>query len=48
MGHVEASHISHTLPNGRVLLDDTSFRIGEGTKAALIGPNGPARPRCCG
>ena len=43
MGHVEAAHISHTLPDGRVLLDDVSFRIGDGTKAALIGPNGAGK-----
>src|SRR6185437_10528486 len=24
MGHVEAAHLSHTLPDGRVLLDDVS------------------------
>jgi ATPase subunit of ABC transporter with duplicated ATPase domains len=43
VGYVEASHISHTLPNGRVLLDDVSFRVGEGVKAALIGPNGAGK-----
>jgi ATPase subunit of ABC transporter with duplicated ATPase domains len=43
VGHVEASHISHTLPDGRLLLDDVSFRVGEGTKAALIGPNGAGK-----
>ena len=40
MGHIEVAHLSHTLPDGRVLLDDASFRIGEGTAAALVGPNG--------
>ncbi len=43
MGHVEAAHVSHTLPDGRVLLDEVSFRIGDGTKAALIGPNGAGK-----
>ena len=43
MGHVEAAHVSHTLPDGRVLLDDVSFRVGEGTKAALVGPNGAGK-----
>jgi ATPase subunit of ABC transporter with duplicated ATPase domains len=43
VGHVEAAHLSHTLPNGRVLLDDVSFRIGEGVTAALIGPNGAGK-----
>jgi ATPase subunit of ABC transporter with duplicated ATPase domains len=43
VGHVEAAHISHMLPDGRVLLDDASFRVGDGTKAALIGPNGAGK-----
>ncbi|MGA3151772.1 MAG: ABC-F family ATP-binding cassette domain-containing protein [Streptosporangiaceae bacterium] len=43
MGHVEAAHVSHTLPDGRVLLDDVSFRIRDGAVAALIGPNGAGK-----
>ncbi|HEX4059659.1 MAG TPA: ABC-F family ATP-binding cassette domain-containing protein [Streptosporangiaceae bacterium] len=43
MGHITAAHLSHTLPDGRVLLDDISFRVGEGTTAALIGPNGAGK-----
>lgn len=43
MGHVEIGHVSHTLPNGRVLLDDVSFRVGEGVIAALVGPNGAGK-----
>ena len=43
MGHVEAAHLSHVLPDGRVLLDDVSFRDGEGVIAALIGPNGAGK-----
>ena len=43
MGHVEAAHVSYVLPDGRVLLDDVSFRVGEGTVAALIGPNGAGK-----
>jgi ATPase subunit of ABC transporter with duplicated ATPase domains len=43
MGHVEAAHLSHVLPDGRVLLDDVSFRVGEGVVAALIGPNGAGK-----
>jgi ATPase subunit of ABC transporter with duplicated ATPase domains len=43
VGHVEAAHISHALPDGRQLLDDVSFRVGEGTVAALVGPNGAGK-----
>ncbi len=43
MGHVEVGHISHALPDGRTLLDDVSFRVGEGVTAALVGPNGAGK-----
>jgi ATPase subunit of ABC transporter with duplicated ATPase domains len=43
VGHVEVAHVGHTLPDGRVLLDDASFRIGEGATAALVGPNGAGK-----
>ena len=43
MGHLEAAHLSHLLPDGRLLLDDVSFRVGEGMTAALIGPNGAGK-----
>jgi ATPase subunit of ABC transporter with duplicated ATPase domains len=43
VGHVEAAHLSHALPDGRVLLDDVSFRVGDGITAALIGPNGAGK-----
>ena len=43
MGHVEVAHVHHVLPDGRVLLDDASFRVGEGTVAALVGPNGAGK-----
>src|SRR5690349_19955256 len=42
-GHVEVAHVSHVLPDERTLLDDVSFRIGEWTTAALVGPNGAAK-----
>lgn len=38
MGHIEVSRLTYALPDGRLLLDDVSFRVGEGTKAALVGP----------
>jgi ATPase subunit of ABC transporter with duplicated ATPase domains len=43
VGHIEVAHLTHTLPNGRVLLDDVSFRISEGMTAAIIGPNGAGK-----
>src|ERR687889_242601 len=33
----------HTLSDGRMLLDDVSFRIGEGARAALVGENGAGK-----
>jgi ATPase subunit of ABC transporter with duplicated ATPase domains len=45
VGHVEVAHVSHDLPDERLLLDDASFRIGEGegVTAALVGPNGAGK-----
>jgi ATPase subunit of ABC transporter with duplicated ATPase domains len=43
VGHIEVAHVSHTLPDGRVLLDDVSFRVGDGMVAALVGPNGAGK-----
>ncbi|TDC99269.1 ABC-F family ATP-binding cassette domain-containing protein [Nonomuraea deserti] len=43
MGHVEVGHLTYVLPDGRPLLNDVSFRIGEGVKAALVGPNGAGK-----
>ncbi|WP_433498491.1 ABC-F family ATP-binding cassette domain-containing protein [Sphaerimonospora sp. CA-214678] len=43
MGHIEVGHLTYVLPDGRPLLDDVSFRIGEGVKAALVGPNGAGK-----
>jgi ATPase subunit of ABC transporter with duplicated ATPase domains len=40
---VEVAHLSHWLPDGRMLIDDASFRVGEGTTAALVGPNGAGK-----
>ena len=43
MGYVDVAHVSVLLPDGRVLLDDVGFRVGEGTKAALVGANGAGK-----
>ncbi|MER5938676.1 ATP-binding cassette domain-containing protein [Streptomyces sp. NPDC001928] len=43
MGHLEASHLEYYLPDGRILLGDVSFRVGEGAVAALVGANGAGK-----
>ena len=43
MGHVEVSQLRYVLPDGRVLLDDVNFRVGEGSKVALVGANGTGK-----
>ena len=43
MGHIDVSHVTYSLPDGRFLLSDVSFRVGEGQVAALVGPNGAGK-----
>ncbi|WP_019875578.1 ABC-F family ATP-binding cassette domain-containing protein [Sporichthya polymorpha] len=43
MGHVDVSRLQHRLPDGRLLLDEVSFRVGDGAKVALVGANGSGK-----
>ncbi|MGG7464830.1 ABC-F family ATP-binding cassette domain-containing protein [Plantibacter sp. YIM 135347] len=43
MGYIDVSDVTYTLNDGRVLLDEVSFRVGEGVTAALIGANGAGK-----
>jgi ATPase subunit of ABC transporter with duplicated ATPase domains len=43
VGHVDLNSVSFTLPDGRVLLDDITFRVGDGAKVALVGANGSGK-----
>jgi ATPase subunit of ABC transporter with duplicated ATPase domains len=43
VAHIEAAHVDYYLPDGRLLLADASFRVGEGEAAALVGANGAGK-----
>jgi len=43
MGHVDLSHVSYFLPDGRALLYEVSFRVGDGAKTALLRANGTGK-----
>ena len=43
MGHIDVSRVEFSLSDGRVLLNDVNFRVGEGAKVALIGANGSGK-----
>ena len=43
MGHIDVSEVQYWLPDGRILLDNINFRVGDGTKVALVGPNGSGK-----
>ena len=43
MGYIDISAVSLTLPDGRPLLDEATFRVPNGSTSALIGPNGAGK-----
>jgi ATPase subunit of ABC transporter with duplicated ATPase domains len=43
VGHVDVANVRFELPDGRVLLEDVSFRVGDGAKVALVGANGAGK-----
>lgn len=43
VGHVDIAGVRFELPDGRVLLEDVSFRVGDGQKVALVGANGSGK-----
>jgi ATPase subunit of ABC transporter with duplicated ATPase domains len=43
VGYLDVQSVRHQLSDGRVLLDDVSFRVGDGAKAALVGANGAGK-----
>ena len=40
MGHLDVGGVGYSLPDGRPLLHDVTFRVPEGSRTALVGPNG--------
>jgi ATPase subunit of ABC transporter with duplicated ATPase domains len=43
VGYIDVAGVGHSLPDGRQLFADVSFRVGEGAKVALVGPNGAGK-----
>ena len=43
MGSIQVSHLGWSLPGGQTLLEDVSFRVGEGDHVALVGANGSGK-----
>lgn len=43
MGYIDLNAISFALPDGRPLLDEVTFRVGNGSTSALIGQNGAGK-----
>ncbi len=43
MGHIDVNSVYYSLADGRPLLTDVSFRVGDGAKVALVGANGSGK-----
>jgi ATPase subunit of ABC transporter with duplicated ATPase domains len=43
VGHVDVNGVGYFLPDGRQLLSDVAFRVGDGAKVALVGANGAGK-----
>jgi ATPase subunit of ABC transporter with duplicated ATPase domains len=43
VGYLDVQAVGHQLSDGRMLLDNVNFRVGEGAKAALVGANGAGK-----
>lgn len=43
MGHLDIASVTVTLPDGRPLLREVTFRVAEGSRVALVGPNGTGK-----
>ncbi len=43
MGYVDVQKLACALPDGRVLFEAVSFRVGDGSKTALVGANGTGK-----
>jgi ATPase subunit of ABC transporter with duplicated ATPase domains len=43
VGYIDVQSVRHQLSDGRVLIEDASFRVGDGAKTALVGANGAGK-----